>query len=138
MKTGITGSDYRLNWLIALALAGWLLYLLAPVLTPFIAAALLAYIGDPVMLVIIRDILIIGGAAFYNFLIKRVEGDPTRISKLNTALELLLVLAVLARAAYAWPDSVVIVVLGAAVFVTVIISGIDYVWSWSNKARTGE
>ena len=47
MKTGITGSDYRLNWLIALALAGWLLYLLAPVLTPFIAAALLAYIGDP-------------------------------------------------------------------------------------------
>ena len=89
-------------------------------------------------LVIIRDILIIGGAAFYNFLIKRVEGDPTRISKLNTALELLLVLAVLARAAYAWPDSVVIVVLGAAVFVTVIISGIDYVWSWSNKARTGE
>ena len=28
-------------------IAGWLLYLLAPVLTPFIAAALLAYIGDP-------------------------------------------------------------------------------------------
>ena len=39
--------DRRTNWLIAVALAGWLLYLLAPVLTPFIAAALLAYIGDP-------------------------------------------------------------------------------------------
>lgn len=36
-----------MNWLIAIALAGWLLYLLAPVLTPFVAAALLAYIGDP-------------------------------------------------------------------------------------------
>jgi predicted PurR-regulated permease PerM len=37
----------RMNWLIAIALLGWLLYLLAPVLTPFVAAALLAYIGDP-------------------------------------------------------------------------------------------
>jgi predicted PurR-regulated permease PerM len=37
----------RNNWLIAIALTGWLLWLLAPVLTPFIAAALLAYIGDP-------------------------------------------------------------------------------------------
>ncbi len=41
-------SDLRTNWLIAIALTGWLLYLLAPVLTPFVAAALLAYIGDPV------------------------------------------------------------------------------------------
>jgi len=37
----------RLNWLIAVALVGLLFYLLAPVLTPFIAAALLAYISDP-------------------------------------------------------------------------------------------
>lgn len=85
--------------------------------------------------VIGRDILIVGGATFYNFLIKPVEGEPTRISKLNTFLELLLVLMVLARAAYAWPDAVVIVVLGAAVLVTVVISGSDYVWSWANKAR---
>lgn len=40
-------TDKRLNWLVAVALTGWLLYLLAPVLTPFVAAALLAYIGDP-------------------------------------------------------------------------------------------
>jgi len=40
-------SSLRMNWLIAIALVGWLLYLLAPVLTPFVAAALLAYIGDP-------------------------------------------------------------------------------------------
>ena len=40
-------ADRRTNWLIAIALTGWLLYLLAPVLTPFVAAALLAYIGDP-------------------------------------------------------------------------------------------
>lgn len=40
-------TDLRLNWLIAITLTGWLFYLLAPVLTPFIAAALLAYLGDP-------------------------------------------------------------------------------------------
>lgn len=40
-------TNLRMNWLIAIALVGWLMYLLAPVLTPFVAAALLAYIGDP-------------------------------------------------------------------------------------------
>ena len=40
-------ADLRTNWLVAIALVGGVLYLLAPVLTPFVAAALLAYIGDP-------------------------------------------------------------------------------------------
>jgi predicted PurR-regulated permease PerM len=40
--------DLRLNWLIASGIFGWLIYLLAPVLTPFIAAGLLAYICDPI------------------------------------------------------------------------------------------
>lgn len=40
-------ADLKFNWLIATAITGWLLYLLAPVLTPFVAAALLAYMGDP-------------------------------------------------------------------------------------------
>ena len=40
-------EDRRMNWLVAIALFGWLIYLLAPVLTPFVASALLAYMGDP-------------------------------------------------------------------------------------------
>ena len=40
--------ERRLLWLGGTVLAGTLLYLLAPVLTPFVAAALLAYLGDPV------------------------------------------------------------------------------------------
>ena len=39
--------DIRTAWLIAIAITGFLLYVLAPVLTPFVASALLAYIGDP-------------------------------------------------------------------------------------------
>ena len=34
--------------LAGLLVTGWLLYLLAPVLTPFLVAAALAYLGDPV------------------------------------------------------------------------------------------
>lgn len=39
----------RLFGLAALVVAGWLLYRLSPVLTPFIAAGLLAYIADPLV-----------------------------------------------------------------------------------------
>lgn len=39
--------ESRILWLAAVLATGWLLFLLAPVLTPFIAAALLAYVGDP-------------------------------------------------------------------------------------------
>ncbi|GAB6040414.1 AI-2E family transporter [Endothiovibrio diazotrophicus] len=41
-------SGNRPWWLLAAAvLGGWLLYLLAPILTPFVAGALLGYLGDP-------------------------------------------------------------------------------------------
>jgi cardiolipin synthase len=86
-------------------------------------------------IVILRDVVIVGGAATYNFLVGPVEGEPTRISKLNTALELLFVLFVLSRAAFGWPADISITVLGAAVLVTVVISGVDYVWSWTRRAR---
>jgi predicted PurR-regulated permease PerM len=36
-------------WLGALLAAGWLVYLLAPVLTPFLAGALIAYLGSPLV-----------------------------------------------------------------------------------------
>ena len=40
-------AENRIFWLVGAAVTAWLLYLLAPVLTPFVAAALLAYVGDP-------------------------------------------------------------------------------------------
>lgn len=89
-------------------------------------------------IVILRDVVIVGGAVAYNYIVKPVEGDPTRISKVNTALQLLLLLFVLSRAGFGWPDEITITILGAAVLVTVVISGVDYVWSWSRRARAGE
>ena len=89
-------------------------------------------------IVILRDVVIVGGAMAYNFIVKPVPGEPTRISKLNTALQMLFVLFVLSRAGFDWPDKITITLLGAAILVTVVISGVDYVWSWSRRARAGE
>lgn len=88
-------------------------------------------------IVVLRDLVIIGGATVYNFLIKPVQGEPTMVSKLNTAFEMLFVVFVLSNLGYGWPDRVAITVLGAAILVTVVISGTDYVWSWSQRARHG-
>lgn len=102
----------------------------------------LAVTGDiPVWLavvVILRDVVIVLGALAYNFIVKPVPGEPTRISKLNTALQMIFVLFVLSRAGFGWPDEISITVLGAAVLVTVVISGVDYVLAWSARARAGE
>jgi len=89
-------------------------------------------------LVIFRDVVIIGGATVYNFLIRPVEGEPTRISKLNTALEILFILLVMSRAGFGWPDTIAITVLGASVVVTVVISGLDYVMKWAHRAAHAE
>lgn len=125
----------RFNWQTPLGA------LLDPIADKLLVAGLfvtLAYLGLlPVWLtavVILRDIVIIGGAVMYHYLIQPVEGDPTRISKLNTALQLLFLLVVLSRAAFGWPDEITLTVIGAATLVTVVISGVDYVLRWSDRA----
>ncbi len=87
------------------------------------------------VVVIARDLTIFGGATAYNFLIGPVPGEPTMIGKFNTAVTLLFVSSVLCRLASGWPPEQVLIVLGAATFVTAAVSGIDYVVSWSNRAR---
>jgi cardiolipin synthase len=89
-------------------------------------------------LVIIRDVVIVGGATAYNFLVRPVEGEPTRISKLNTALQLLFVVFILSRAGFGWPDEITVTIIGAGVLVTVVVSGIDYVWAWARRARADD
>ena len=88
-------------------------------------------------IVLFRDIVIFGGAVAYNYLIRPVEGEPTVISKINTLMQLLFLLFVLSRAAFGWPAEISLTVLGAATFVTVVVSGIDYVVQWADRARKG-
>ncbi len=100
----------------------------------------LAYLGHiPIWLafiVIFRDVVIVAGSFIYHYLVRRLEGEPTRISKLNTALEFIFLVLVVAKAGYDWPDDITITIIGASVLVTVVISGYDYVSNWIRSARS--
>jgi len=101
----------------------------------------LAFLGHiPVWLaviVIMRDVIIVAGSFMYHYLVRRLEGEPTFISKFNTGLEFAFLIFVMARAGFGWPDQITITIVGAAVLVTVVISGYDYVSNWIRSARSG-
>jgi cardiolipin synthase len=84
--------------------------------------------------VITRDCVIVLGAVSYRVLLGPVRARPSHISKLNTLIQILFVLAVIGAQGWAWPPSWVLVCLGALVFVTTIISGIDYVLVYGRQA----
>lgn len=83
---------------------------------------------------VLRDVTITAGAISYNALYGYPNGRPTLISKINTGCQILyLLLAVAAKAGHWVPDTALIV-LGALVFVTTVVSGIDYVVTYTRKA----
>ena len=84
--------------------------------------------------VVLRDALIVGGALAYHCLIQPVEMAPSRISKLNTALEFTLLLAVLAIRAGYLPDGLWRQALLVTTLMTIIFSGGHYVYVWGRKA----
>lgn len=91
------------------------------------------------VLVLGRDLLIIGGALCYHLLIDRLEMAPTRLGKANTLLHILFVGTVLAGLAGLLPAQLVALLPGGIVLITVmtLVSGADYVLTWSDRARVG-
>jgi cardiolipin synthase len=85
-------------------------------------------------IVIGRDALIVLGALTYQLLIAPVQGEPASISKLNTACQLAFVFFTITNAAFDIPPSISLLVLGAAVVFTSLVSGLDYVLRWSTRA----
>ena len=90
-----------------------------------------------VTVVILRDVVIITGAVSYHTLIEQFEMQPLRISKLNTALQILLVLVLLYQLAAIQPVLPVMLsqVLIYTVFATTLASGIAYVVGWGRRAK---
>jgi cardiolipin synthase len=89
-------------------------------------------------LVVLRDLVIVSGAVVYPFRIARLEARPTIISKLNTLVQILLILLVIVHQATGWELAAWIRVLIYAVTLTIVWSGIDYVVTWSRRARQGQ
>ncbi|HEY0719749.1 MAG TPA: CDP-alcohol phosphatidyltransferase family protein, partial [Gammaproteobacteria bacterium] len=87
-----------------------------------------------VVLVIGRDLIIVGGALVYTRLVGRPEMAPTRISKFNTTAQITFMISILmALAGVALPAWWIWTWL-AIVVVTTLWSGVDYVWRWGGRA----
>ncbi len=89
-----------------------------------------------VILVIFRDLTIMGGALYYHFSVEEVDADPSLVSKLNTLLQIILVLAVVTDAGPLPLPSPLLQGLIYATGLTTLVSGALYVWVWTKKARS--
>ncbi len=95
-----------------------------------------------VVAVMLRDVIIVLGAIALHYRYGRFEMQPTRVSKVNTFFQIVLVLAVVFYhgefAQVPWiVDSLVYIV-----WATTLISGANYVWIWGrhvlrNPANSG-
>ncbi len=84
--------------------------------------------------IVARDIVIVAGALAYRLVIGRLQIAPTWLSKVNTFIELLVLLLVMAGAAGWIAGGAWMAALFLIVFVSVVASGAQYVWLWGRKA----
>ena len=98
----------------------------------------LGYLGDlPIWLVAIvigRDVIIVLGAVVYRKVIEEPEYSATFISKLNTVVQLAMVVFVLFNRVYNLIPERVIEICMYVVASTTISSFLDYVWLWGRRA----
>jgi len=87
-----------------------------------------------VLLVILRDLVIVAGATFYHMRIEQFDAEPSVSSKLNTATQILLVLAVLFSFGIQTVPVILMDVLLYSVLATTLWSGFGYVWTWGQRA----
>ena len=85
--------------------------------------------------VIFRDFMIIFGLGLYRYFLGVPPLQPTGISKLNTLLQVAFVVLVIFSQNIQFPFEIISMVCGSLVFVTSILSGLDYWIIWSMKAK---
>jgi cardiolipin synthase len=89
---------------------------------------------------VMRDVIIVLGALLYRYWIGPLTARPSFVSKFNTLCQAAYIMAVVGREEFSVPPTWMVVALGALVFVTVVVSGIDYVLIYGvralNAART--
>jgi cardiolipin synthase (CMP-forming) len=107
-------------------------------LNMFVATVLLAWQGLlPLWLaaaIIGRDIVIVAGVIAYRLIFQPPDMKPTRLSKTNTFIEFGVLLVVMATAAD-WVDARAwLPALFVVTFVTVVASGVQYVWLGTRMA----
>jgi len=103
--------------------------------TVFVVLAVLHLIPTWLMAAAVaRDLTIVSGAIAYRLCFGPLDMRPSAVSKINTLCQALYVLSVIARLQFAAPPAWVVVMLGAFTFVTIAVSGIDYVLRYGKGA----
>jgi cardiolipin synthase len=83
---------------------------------------------------IARDFMISAGALVYRLWFGPLHGRPSVLSKINTAAQLLYLAAVMAFAAFGLPPEEMVAALAVITFCTTVISGAEYVSSFTRRA----
>lgn len=91
-----------------------------------------------VILVVSRDILIVGGALLSFAMGSGVAVRPIFVSKLNTVAQIALAAAILAELAFGWFGDQVVLGMIWLVGATTVISGAGYLGQWWRNQRTAE
>ncbi len=91
-----------------------------------------------VILVVFRDVMIIGGFLLIQAFAAQKHYDPLYISKINTGLQIALIAFVLARLGRGADWGNVDVVLSCAVIVTTVLSGLSYILRWTRILSRSE
>jgi cardiolipin synthase len=84
--------------------------------------------------IVVRDLVIVGGALAYHYAVGRFEIAPTLLSKLNTAIEFITLAIVLSSAAGIVDASRPLPSLFILLMATIVASGAQYVWVWGRRA----
>lgn len=87
-----------------------------------------------VLLAVCRDLVIVGGTLYYNFMVEDVQAAPSLVSKLNTLLQIMLVILVTMDAGPQPVSALVLEGLQWALAATLLMSGGHYVYVWTRKA----
>lgn len=91
-----------------------------------------------VILVVFRDVMIVGGFLLIQAIAAPKHYDPLYISKINTGLQIALVAFVLARLGLGTAGSMVDVLLSVAVAGTTVLSGLSYFVRWARILARSE
>ena len=91
-----------------------------------------------VILVVFRDIVIVGGALIFHTVTQSLSMQPLMISKVNTVAQLLLAIGVLFVFGHNIDGNPFIEFAGYFIAFTTISSGTAYVTTWSNLAAEME
>lgn len=101
----------------------------------FVGLALSDHVPTWLLLcVVLRDLVIVGGAVSYRALIGPFAAEPRWLGKFSTLVQSIFLLATVLALGWRWPLSPWLDLAVWTVALVAVVSGVDYVWHWSRRA----